>query len=58
MADADLVVLDEPFKGLDADGKNVLMAYVQERRAGRTMLLITHDPAEAEWFGARVVELT
>ena len=57
MADADLVVLDEPFKGLDADGKNVLMAYVQERRAGRTMLLITHDPAEAEWFGARVVEL-
>jgi len=57
-ADADLVVLDEPFKGLDADGKNVLMAYVQERRAGRTMLLITHDPAEAEWFGAHVVELT
>jgi len=57
MADADLVVLDEPFKGLDADGKNVLMAYVQERRAGRTMLLITHDPAEAEWFGAHVVEL-
>jgi len=57
MADADLVVLDEPFKGLDADGKNVLMAYVQERRAGRTMLLITHDPAEAAWFGARVVEL-
>jgi NitT/TauT family transport system ATP-binding protein len=58
MADADLVVLDEPFKGLDADGKAVVMAYVRERRAGRTMLLITHDPSEAEFFGARVVELT
>jgi len=58
MADADLVVLDEPFKGLDADGKAVVMAYVRERRAGRTMLLITHEPSEAEYFGARVVELT
>lgn len=58
MADADLVVLDEPFKGLDADGKSVLMAYVRERRADRTMLLITHELSEAEYFGARVVDLS
>lgn len=57
MAEADFVVLDEPFKGLDADGKAVVMAYVRERHAGRTMLLITHEPSEAEYLGARVVEL-
>lgn len=54
---ADLVVLDEPFKGLDTDGKGQLMDYVRERCAGRTVLLITHDPAEAEWLNARVVNL-
>ncbi|HWS58357.1 MAG TPA: ATP-binding cassette domain-containing protein [Actinotalea sp.] len=57
MADADLVVLDEPFKGLDPTTKGVVMSYVRERCAHRTTLLITHDPAEAEWFGARVIEL-
>lgn len=57
MPAADLVILDEPFKGLDNDGKALVMAYVRERCAGRTTLLVTHDPAEAQWFDARVVEL-
>lgn len=57
MAEADLLVLDEPFKGLDAEAKTVLMSYVRERCAGRTTLLITHDPTEASWFGARMIEL-
>ena len=57
MADAALVVLDEPFKGLDADGHQVLMAYVRDRTASRTTLLITHDPMEARWFGGPVVDL-
>ena len=55
---ADVVVLDEPFTGLDVEAKVALMSHVRERCAGRTTLLITHDRAEAEWFGARVVELT
>jgi NitT/TauT family transport system ATP-binding protein len=58
MADADLIVLDEPFKGLDTEAKTLVMSYVRERCAHRTTLLITHDPAEAEWFGIRPIELT
>jgi NitT/TauT family transport system ATP-binding protein len=58
ITDADLVVLDEPFKGLDSEAKTLVMAYVRERCDGRTTLLITHDPAEAEWFGIRPIELT
>ena len=54
---ADLVVLDEPFTGLDAETKPAVMAYVRERIAGRTAVLISHDPAEVEFFGARVVRL-
>ncbi|NUU17781.1 ABC transporter ATP-binding protein [Cellulomonas humilata] len=57
MAEADLLVLDEPFTGLDTLGKVQVMTWVRERCAGRTTLLITHDLAEARWFGARVVTL-
>jgi NitT/TauT family transport system ATP-binding protein len=56
-ARSDLVVLDEPFTGLDADTKPAVMAYVRERIAGRTAVLITHDPSEVEFFAARVVRL-
>lgn len=54
---APLVVLDEPFIGLDADTKPAIMEYVRERLAGRTALLITHESAEAAFLGARVVTL-
>lgn len=56
-ARADFVVLDEPFTGLDAESKPAVMAYVRERLAGRTAVLISHDPAEVEFFAARVVRL-
>ena len=58
MAEADLIVLDEPFKGLDAEARILLMEYARERCDGRTALLITHDPAEAQWSGGRLVEFT
>lgn len=57
VTDADLMVLDEPFTGLDAKAKPAIMRYVRERLAGRTTLLITHIPAEAKALGAKVVRL-
>jgi NitT/TauT family transport system ATP-binding protein len=57
MAEADLVVLDEPFTGLDVDAKVLALEYARERCAGRTTLLITHDVADATFLGARVVRL-
>jgi NitT/TauT family transport system ATP-binding protein len=55
--DADLVVLDEPFAGIDAEGKSALVEYVRDRLQGRTALLITHDTAEGASLGARLVRL-
>lgn len=57
LAGADLVVLDEPFTGLDVDAKVLAREYVRERCAGRTTLLITHDVDDAAALGARVVRL-
>lgn len=58
MVDADLVVLDEPFTGLDVDVKPLVLAYVKERAVGRTVLLITHDRSEAKALDARVTRLS
>jgi len=55
--DADLVVMDEPFSGIDTRSKARLIDYVRGRLEGRTALLITHDSKEARRFGARVVKL-
>ena len=49
--DADCVILDEPFKGLDAATKQIVMQYVKEKTAGKTTFLVTHDSAEADFFG-------
>ncbi len=55
--DADCVLLDEPFKGLDEALKKDVMDYVLRHTAGKTVLCVTHDPAEAEYLGAEVMIL-
>lgn len=52
-----LLVMDEPFKGLDQNLKRHVMKYVKERIKGRTFLLVTHERDEAEYFGAEILEL-
>ena len=39
-----LLVLDEPFAALDADGVELLDRELEERRAGTTFLVATHEP--------------
>lgn len=51
MAESDFICLDEPFKGLDSDTKENTMSYVKNAVRGKTVLLITHDKNEAEYFG-------
>ena len=55
--DADCVLLDEPFKGLDEALKKDVMDYVLRHTAGKTVLCVTHDPAEAEYLGAEIMTL-
>ena len=56
-ADGDLLLLDEPFRGLDVDTRAVIMQLVDDAVSGRlpgcekrTLLLVTHDPDEAAFF--------
>lgn len=55
VASPDLVMLDEPSAGLDPEGREQVWSIVDEVRArGATLLLSTHDLAEAETLGDRV----
>ena len=44
----------EPFKGLDRETKETVMADTRRRCAGRAVLLVTHDAAELDAMGAVV----
>lgn len=47
LADADLLFLDEPFKGLDSNTRDLALHYVQSHTRGKTLLVVTHDETEA-----------
>lgn len=57
MAESDFLCLDEPFKGLDRDTKEKTMDYVKKSIKGKTVLLITHDNQEAQFFGGKKYDL-
>jgi ABC-type multidrug transport system ATPase subunit len=46
--DPELLILDEPYTALDADGAALLDRELQALRDGRALLLSTHDPARVE----------
>lgn len=53
MEDRDLVLLDEPFSALDARTRAEMQELAHVLLAGRTVMLVTHDPAEAARLGDR-----
>lgn len=58
LSDGELLVLDEPFTGLDAANKQQVTAYVKEKLQGRSVLLITHNEREATELADRVVRMS
>lgn len=53
-----LVLLDEPFKGLDAATRQRAIDFARPLLAGRTVLLVTHDPQDLDAFGGEVLRMT
>ena len=57
LAEYDLLLMDEPFRGLDEETRALVMEDTRRRTAGRTVLLVTHDPAEARFMASRHLTL-
>jgi ABC-type multidrug transport system fused ATPase/permease subunit len=56
LRDAPVLVLDEPTTGLDAAARDALLGPLARAAAGRTVVLISHDPAVVA-LADRVVEI-
>lgn len=52
-----LVLLDEPFAGLDADAHRRALTFVRRHGAERAVVLATHDPEDAVALDAQVLAL-
>ena len=54
MEDRAVILLDEPFSALDARTRSEMQDLAVALLAGRTVLLVTHDPGEAVRLGQRI----
>jgi len=58
IAEYDILILDEPFKGLDENIKPIIMNMVKEQiNPQKIIICITHDPSEAEFMGGKLIKL-
>lgn len=58
MEDRPIALLDEPFSALDASTRADMQELAAEVLIDKTVLLVTHDPAEAVRLGHQIVVLT
>lgn len=56
LAEYDVLFLDEPFKGLDSCTKARVMQLCRDKTAGKSVMLVTHDKGEADFFGGNLIE--
>jgi NitT/TauT family transport system permease protein len=56
-APSQAVILDEPFAGLDDASRHDAVACIERNLDGRTLVVATHDAADATLLGARVMTL-
>ena len=54
---ADMLIFDEPFKGLDGGTKELVLAHIIARAKGKILIVATHDGRDAEEMDAEVLEL-
>ena len=53
----DVLLLDEPFTGLDENNITVASNVINEYLGNKTLILVTHSKDEAEKLGCKLVEL-
>ena len=57
LADFDLLIMDEPLKGLDDETKQQVIDLIKELTKEKTVIMTTHDDSEAEAFNANIISL-
>ena len=56
-AESDIVIMDEPFTGLDEATKRQAVEYIKSRQHGRLLLISTHQEEDVKLLGGVRVDL-
>lgn len=57
-AESDIVMLDEPFSGLDKEMVKKAVSYILDKKGDRTVLVVTHNREACEMLKAEICLLT
>ncbi len=57
LSDWDLLIMDEPFKGLDENTRMDVINFVREKVAGKTVIMVTHDEEDIKDIQGRKTDL-
>ncbi len=57
LAESEVVILDEPFKGLDTETRKRTVKTVLDYTKGKTLIFSTHDIAEVDLMGAYILSV-
>ena len=57
LASSDVLILDEPLKGLDEVLKLQVIDYMKDRTEGKTVIFVTHDKDEVKSLNANLIFL-
>ena len=57
LAPSEIILMDEPFTGLDADTRQLTIDLVKELCAGKLLIVATHSEDDAELLGAKIIHL-
>ncbi len=57
LAPYDVLLMDEPFTGLDGGTRQTVISYILEKSAGRMALISTHQEEDVALLGAELIRL-
>ncbi len=57
LAKSELIILDEPFKGLDEDTRHIVIDVINRYTAGKTLIVSTHDIRDFADLDAEIFNL-
>lgn len=56
-AESDIIIMDEPLKGLDEALKLQVTNYIKDKVQGKTVIIVTHDKEDITVFDAELITL-
>ena len=58
LVEFDLLIMVEPFKGLDFSTKKIVIEYIKKCIKGKTVVMVTHDIDDFEYFNdSRIIKI-